>query len=299
MKRNRLLFFALISGIILASCQNTDDENHPPILELGLDMIYTPDSAVLDINDSIVIGIHAEGVSSNLTYLKIEVVTTEGTTLIYDEGLNTRVLDVNKVFYKGLADEEKFVITVMDYNRQTATATITFFKNAGSAFGSIRYFPSVVLGYQSNTTFGHFLDPDSGVVYDEATSLGHEDLVDIIVYYYLSSGSPSPTLVCPAQSDAQITYPAVAAWPVKNATLYDYHTSDYGLISEAQFDACNNDSLILLAYNPAYVNQKCKFATAGKIIPFLTASGKKGLIKVISADLSDTGTMTIDIKIQQ
>jgi hypothetical protein len=70
-------------------------------------------------------------------------------------------------------------------------------------------------------------------------------------------------------------------------------------VSEAQFDGCNNDSLLLVAYNSTYVSQKCKFATAGKIIPFLTVDGKKGLIKVTAADFVETGTMTIEIKIQQ
>lgn len=62
-----------------------------------------------------------------------------------------------------------------------------------------------------------------------------------------------------------------------------------------------NQSILLLmvASNPAYVNQKRKFAAAGKIVPVRTHGGKMGLVKASSADLSDTVSTTIDIKIQQ
>lgn len=289
----------LVLFAVFSSCRKDDDMTTPPILQLQLGGAYVSDSAVLAINDTICFAVHAEGISSNLTYFKVDVVSDEGSSTIYDEGMNSKTFDATKIFFKGIADEETFVITIMDYNRNTTTASFTVFRDTMSGFGSIHHFTNLVLGYQNNASAGHFLDPVTGIIYNDATVSGHESDVDIVVYYYLSSGSPSPTLVCPAQADAQAQYPSIADWPLQNATLYDYHTSDYDLISAAQFDACSNDSLLLVAYNPTYVNQKCKFALAGKIIPFMTADGKKGLIKVISADQADTGSLTLEIKIQQ
>jgi len=296
--RAQYFLFALVLLVAFSSCKKDDAVQTPPVLQLQLGGAYVSDNAVLAINDTICFGVHAEGISSNLTYFKVDVVSENGTTTIYDEGMNSETFDASKIFFKGIADEETFVITVMDYNRNTTTASFTVFRDTLSGFGLIIH-SYLGLGYQNNTTYGHFLDPTTGSIYDEATVIGHESDVDIVVYYYLSSGSPSPTLVCPAQADAQAQYPSITGWPVQNATLYDYHTSDYNLISAAQFDACSNDSLLIAAYNPTYVNQKCKFALAGKIIPFMTADGKKGLIKVNAADHTDTGTMSIEIKIQQ
>lgn len=294
-----LIWLAFVAILAFASCKNDDVDTTPPLLQLKLGGAFVSDSAVLAINDTISFGIHAEGISSNLTYVKVDVVNSAGTSTIYDEGINTAVLDVNKTFFKGLEANDRYVVTVMDYNRNTTTASFTVLLDSLSTFGPIYHFSNLVIGYQSNTSDGHFIDASTGTIYTDASVAGHESEIDILAYYYLSSGSPSPSLVCPAQGDAQLQYPAIVGWTVKNATLYDYHTSDYGLVSEAQFDACNNDSLLLVSYDPTYVNQKCKFATAGKIIPFLTADGKKGLIKVIAADFVETGTMTIEIKIQQ
>lgn len=298
MKKNLFLLLSLLM-IGISACKKDQTDSTPPLLQLHLGGAYISDSSVLAINDSITFSVHAEGLSSNLTYFKVDVVSDEGTSTIYDEGMNTPVFDAEKVFFKGIPERETFVITVMDYNRNTSTASFTVFRDTLSGFGAILHFSNIVLGYQGNSTYGHYLDPTNGMVYSDANVTGHEQDVDIIVYYYLSSGQPSPTLVCPAQADAQTQYPSVAAWSVKNATLYDYHTSDYDLVTVAQFDACNNDSLILAAYNPAFVNQKCKYALSGKIIPFLLANGKKGLIKVQEADHSETGSMTLEIKIQQ
>ena len=297
--RAQNILFALVLLVAFSSCKKDDDTTTPPVLQLQLGGAYVSDNAVLAINDTISFGVHAEGISSNLTYFKVDVVSENGTTTIYDEGMNSKTFDATKIFFKGIPDEETYVITVMDYNRNTTSASFTVYRDSMSGFGPVYHFTNLVLGYQNNTTSGHFLDPNTGSIYDDATVGGHESDVDIIVYYYLSSGLPSPTLVCPALADAQAQYPAITGWTVQNATLYDYHTSDYDLVSAAQFDACSNDSLLIAAYNPTYVNQKCKFALTGKIVPFMTAEGKKGLIKVVSADQADTGTMTIEIKIQQ
>lgn len=285
--------------LAFSSCKKDEDTTTPPILQLSLGGAFVSDSAVLAINDTICFAVHAEGISSNLTYFKVDVISENGTSTIYDEGFNSATFDATKIFFKGITNKDTYVISVMDYNRNVTTASFTVFKDTLTGFGPVYHYSNIVLGYQNNATHGHFLDPNTGTVYTDATVVGFESNIHILSYYYLSSGSPSPSLVCPAQTDAQTQYPAIVGWTVKNATLYDYHTSDFALVSEAQFDACNNDSLILASYNPTYVNQKCKFATAGKIIPFMTTAGKKGLIKVVSADEIDTGTITLEIKIQQ
>ncbi len=299
MQRVFVLLLFVVLSISFYSCKKEDDLNTPPILILELGGKNISDSAVLAINDTIRFGIYAEGVSSNITYFKVDVLSENGKTTIYDEGMNCKTFNATKVFFKGIPDKETFVITIMDYNRNTTSASFTVYRDSLSGFGPIYHFKNLTLGYQNNTSNGHYLDSRTGMIYNDSDVGGHESSVDIVAYYYVTSGNPSPTIACPAQSDIQANYPSITSWPVKNITLYDYHTSDYNLITAAQFDACTNDSLLVAAYNPTYVNQKCKFANTGKIIPFLTAAGKKGLIKVISADQSETGTITIEIKVQQ
>ena len=86
---------------------------------------------------------------------------------------------------------------------------------------------------------------------------------------------------------------------MKNSTSYDYKTSDNDLVSIAQFDAAENDSLLVAGYKPQNVSGLCKFCYTNKVIPFKTASGKYGMVKVIRADELDQGSMEIAVKVQR
>ena len=65
------------------------------------------------------------------------------------------------------------------------------------------------------------------------------------------------------------------------------------------FDEADNDSLLVNAYRPGSVSGLSKYAYTGKVVPFRTADGKYGLIRVIRADEVATGEMEIAIKIQK
>jgi hypothetical protein len=150
-----------------------------------------------------------------------------------------------------------------------------------------------------NNEFDHFLDLKTGIGYDQPDVTGHEPEIDLAAFFYITSGKPSPTLTCPAYPSAQTWYPVFEGWPVKNSTLYDYKTVDNDLVTSEQFDAAENDSLLVVGYKPQNVSGLCKFCYTGKIVPFKTADGKHGMIKVIRADEQDDGSMEIAVKIQQ
>lgn len=251
-------------------------------------------------NDSIVIGIKASGDGVNITNLKISMTNEKGESkTLIDEGVNSKTIDVTKVLFKGIDEEEHYSISVMDRNRESASTEFTVYKDSASEFTNIYYHESLILGYPDNTDYGHYLDPFTGEVYNDDNVEGQEANVHIMSYYYLSSGKPSPTLICPGQDDAVANYPLVEDWDVLNVTNYDYHSTDYDLISPDDFDAATNDSLLMVAFNPEFVNPKCKYATQGKVVPFQTTNGKLGLIKVIHADTEESGYMEIAIKVQK
>ena len=70
-------------------------------------------------------------------------------------------------------------------------------------------------------------------------------------------------------------------------------------VSSADFDRAHNDSLLIVSYHEVWGKKKFKWAVKGTIIPFLTKSGKKGLIKVVHADEKEDGFMEFELKIQQ
>jgi len=247
------------------------------------------------------IGMLASGSGSALTYLRIERITASDTLIQLDRGIyaGREGYDADFVFSKDTAATETWKVTVMNADRMIASESLIINRGSGSAYGEINYYPSIILGFQNNTSLNHYLDVDMGVAYDDNSIAGHEGDVDILGYYYVTSGLNSPSLTCPGYTAAVGFYPSLNSWPVKLTTLYDYKSTDNNLISPDFFDAAANDSLLVTAYKPDKVSGNCKYCYTGKIVPFKTEAGKYGLIKVLRADESDIGSIEVAVKIQK
>jgi hypothetical protein len=285
---------------LLWSCTK-EESIHTASLILKTGVTYTTDQAVIPVGGTIRIGVLASGSGSPLTYIRIERITGVDTLTQLDRGIyyGSEGLDADYTFAKDTAAMEIWRIMVMNADRDTAVKSITVLRGEGFDYGEINYFESVTLSYQNNTTAGHYLDADKGLVYNSDNIAGNENEIDILAYYYITSGLSSPTLTCPGYTSATGYYPELAGWSSKNNTLYDYNSSDNDLVSPVDFDAATNDSLLITAYRPDKVSGNCKYCYTGKVIPFKTQAGKYGLLKVISADETDSGTITFAIKIQQ
>jgi hypothetical protein len=295
-----LLFSIAASGIFLSSCTK-DDEVSKSSLILKTGTLYTQNGAHIPVGGTIKIGVLASGAGAPLTYIRIDRITGHDTLTQLDRGIyiGNEGLDADYTFSKDTAAVELWQVMVMNAARDTAIRTITVNKGTGTAYGPIHYFENIKLGLQNNDLSGQFLDVNTGSVFDANSVTGHESEIDILAYYYITSGLPSPTFTCPGYTAASGYYPQLNSWPVKNNTLYDYITSDNNLVSISQFDAAENDSLLVTAYKPDKVSGNCKYGYTGKVVPFKTQEGKYGLIKVVHADEVDNGAMELEIKIQK
>ena len=292
------------SAMILFALHSSCKKEDPPktaFLQLKTGIAYTADGAYIPVGGQIRIGILASGAGVALTYLKIIRITPYDTLTQLDRGIyiGREGLDAIFTFSKDTTASETWRVIVMNADRDTAVESLTVFRGEGTSYGSINYFPSVTLSFQNNSSFNHYLDADNGLSYDENTVSGHESEIDLLCYYYVTSGISSPSFTCPGYTAAVGYYPALNNWTVKNTSLFDYRTTDNNLISVTQFDAAVNDSLLVTAYKPDKVSGNCKFCYTGKIVPFKTEAGKYGLIKVIRADETETGSIEVSIKIQK
>ncbi len=296
-----LLFFSItVSGIMISSCTK-DEEIAKSSLILKTGAIYTQNGAYIPVGGTIKIGVLASGAGSPLTYIRIDRITAYDTLTQLDRGIyiGSEGLDSDYTFSKDTASVEVWRVVVMNADRDTAMRTLTIYRGSGTAYGPVHHFENIKLGLQNNNLSGQFLDANTGSVFDANSVSGHESEIDILAYFYITSGLPSPTFTCPGYTAASGYYPQLNSWPVKNNTLYDYITSDNNLITISQFDAAENDSLFVTAYKPDKVSGNCKYGYTGKVIPFKTQEGKYGLIKVIHADETESGTIEISLKIQK
>ena len=298
------VWFFLISLMLLNATFYSCSKDEPTakaslILKTGI--AYTQNGAFISVGGSIKIGVLASGAGASLTYIRIDRISGGDTLTQVDRGIyiGSEGLDADYSFSKDTSSIEQWVVLVMNADRDTAIQRLTFYKGSGTAYGKINSFDDIKLSFQGNHTNGHFLDVHTGNVFDETTITGHESEIDILTYYYITSGLSSPTFTCPGYTAAVAYYPQMNTWKVKNTTLYDYRTSDNNLVTVAQFDAAQNDSLLVTAYKPDKVSGNCKYGYTGKVIPFKTHEGKYGLSKVIHSDEKEDGVIEIAIKVQK
>jgi hypothetical protein len=297
-KSQFILVFLLLT---LTYCSEQESTDQYPFILLDHGDEYTQEGDRVPVGGQLKFRLSAVGGGSAITNLRVRKVAGEKSITELDKGIYIASGGIDTVlsYTKSGAAEETWNFFIMNENRDTASIFLDILLGDGSAYGNILYFPSITLGYPSNPGYPHFLDLDSGFTYSQDNISGSEQEIDLAAFFYYTSGKSSPTLTCPAYPSAQTYYPEFASWPVKNSTLYDYNTSDNDLVSEEQFDAAVNDSLLVAGYKPQNVSGLCKFCYTGKVVPFKTSRGKYGMVKVIRADEQEGGSMEIAVKIQE
>lgn len=296
-----LFVLSLLAGHALFwSCAKDEAISHANLI-LKTGVTYTLNGASIPVGGKISIGVMASGAGVPLTNIRIDRLSGSDTLTQLDRGIyaGNEGLDADFTFSKDTSATELWRIMVMNSDRDTAIKTLLVLRGSGTAYSPINYFSSIKFGLQGNNAIGHFVDVNTGNVFDANSVAGHESEIDVIAYYYITSGLPSPTFTCPGYTAAIGYYPQMSGWPVKNSILYDYQTSDNNLVTTDQFDSALNDSLLVSAYKPDKVSGNCKYGYTGKVIPFKTQEGKYGMIKVLQADEREDGTMEIAVKIQK
>ena len=303
-------YFFLISTILILfafifnGCKKDEELKYPPTISFKTGTGYTQDGAIVQVGHKLFFGIHAEGISEVITNFTIKKVLDNGTIMtVMDTGLYSSTLDINETFYQNVEDKATWTFSVMDRNHMSAQITMVVYKDPNSTFGGIFYYPSITLGFQHNTSYGHFLDPSTGIVYMNDSATANQSKVNILCYYDTITIPNTPVLSSAGEmdnfsTDAQTYYPCIVGWTTRNYTKWDISVDTSPIPIDA-FNAAQNDSLLLVSYHEVWGKKKFKYATTGKIIPFKTAAGKLGLIRVIYADGTDSGKMNIAIKIQQ
>ena len=282
-------------------CSDETGTDAVPFLVFKQGPEYTADGDRIPVGGQLRFGISAVGGGAPITDLRIKRIAAGQEIVELDRGMFVESGGIDTTFYfmRGAAEEEIWNFFIMNGNRDTATLSLTVLKGEGSGYGPIHHYPSVTIGMQANSQYDHYLDLDGGTTYSSGNVTGNEQLIDLVAYFYYSSGNPSPTFTCPGYTSSVSYYPEFSGWLVRNSTLYDYNSVDNDLVTVEQFDEAENDSLLVAAYHPQSVSGNCKFCYTGKVVPFKTAQGKYGMIKVLRADETESGSLEVAVKIQQ
>ena len=300
-----IIIFVFSTGMFFNSCK-PEPEPQPPTITLVFDQDMTSEGDTLSIGAPLKFKIITTGIDANITNFTVKKVFDGEEKTVMDSGLNSTGFTLNKTFFQGVEETVEWTFTVMDRNRNQATASITVIKDPNSQFGGIIEYPQITIGYQQNSSIGNFFLPSTGEIYFQDSATIFQSYVDVLAYFNYREDNaillPSPTLSSPGEEVVANTelytdyYPFLVNWTTRNYTKYDIR-ADNGA-SALDFENAHNDSLLIVSYDDVWGKKKYKWANTGLIIPFQNAAGKKGLLKIIDSDTTENGSITFAMKIQ-
>ncbi len=238
-----------------------------------------------------------------ITNLVVTLTTENGMETALDSGMYSDDFSYIRNISYGASKFEKWEFMIRDKNGKSASVSLTILKDTASAFGPIATYTSIAFGAQNNTQENSFFSVLNGISYSRQEADANQSDINIITYFGdLLSPSTEFTLSSPGENDVATFYPMIANWASpRNETRYK---ADSLSISQLEFDAAYNDSLIITNYTSASSGKrKFKIVREGYIIPFQVtigpAAGKRGLIRIKSMQNSITGHIIADIKVQK
>jgi len=284
--------FALLSGFFLSSCAKDEDEPVPPTIAFNQQTGFITGNTTAAFGDTLWFGIILQGNGTD-NIVKFEVKVNEQAML--DSTINTQSFVFNFYSIKGISDNDIWAFTATDIagNKKEESITIT------GVFGAIDSYVTILMGAQDNVATESFLSFSNNAAtrYFQAQAFLNQDAIDLFCFYentathqnLMSMGSPGSGITGVFSGAT-----APDNYTVKNLTRF-FKTE----LTSAQFDAIQNDAVILDSYNADESRKKASNLIAGEVYAIQIQSGKFGLIKVIAVDGTETGTLEIAVKIQK
>lgn len=279
-----------------SACWNDETTIQPnPTISFIQDSGYMWQDTTLSVGKTFRIGIHAESQSNvPLTNFNYTISGEMGMASI-DSGIYTRVFDYERIISKRFAETEDWTFTVRDNDGRPASLHLTISKADSSEFGNILHIPSVVFGAQNHTSVGIFYSWENGLVYFLDEAFIDQQKINLLYFFDLLEGENSTIASPGANIDASV-FPGASGllnWTIRNTTRFEWKD-----VSEQEFIACQNDSLIIASnfeFNSG--KRKAKNLQPGDIYAFNNNS-KKGLFLVKAVNGPETGSIELEIKVQ-
>ncbi|MEI6059156.1 MAG: hypothetical protein WCR72_00535 [Bacteroidota bacterium] len=287
-----LISLVVISATILITACSKESDPVPPTISFRQATGYISANTSAKFGDTLTMGIILK--SNGTDKLAKFQILVNGQSVL-DSTIST--LDYTFDFYaiKSVLDKEvwKFVTTDIAGNSKADSLIIT------GNFGEILTYNSITFGAQNNTTEKSFLSFSNGTStpYFQADAFAHQPDIDMFCFYENTASHVNmTTLAAPGSNITGIFTGSTAPdfYTTKNITFFVKTT-----LTVAQFDAVQNDAVLLASYDPNNQFKKAKVLTVGDVYAFKLQSGKFGLYKVTAVDGTDAGTLQIAVKIQK
>lgn len=295
-----ITLFAAIIGITIMSSCSKDKTHSAPTITFSNGTSFEVNFATSDTTASFQATVSAEAGIETFTITEKKTSYQGGTTSgAYDAATTSSFkgeTDKNYYFSEGYsaADftnyskfEYVFDVTDKDGQSYSITYTVTLYQ---SSAGAIDTYTAVLLGAQGSST-GSFYDVSANTVYTQINADANQSAIDFVHYY----GSSNASTICapndPTVGGGSGNLTLCASWTTKNATLY-------GKVTGVTWANVTDDTEIVANESSATASIVSQLAV-GDVVEFKNVDGKYGMFKVVSVETVNTGSITIDVKVQQ
>ena len=277
---------------MFSSCTKEEDEPVPPAIAFNQQAGFVTGDVTASYGDTLRFGIILQGNGTD-NIVKFGIKAND--QVLLDSTINTQSFVFNFYTTKSIADQEVWVFTATDIsgNKKEETITIT------GEFGPINAYTTILMGAQDNVDTESFLSfsENQATKYFQATAFQNQEKIDIFCFFentvshqnMMSLGSPGSNITGVFEGAS-----SPDNYTTKNLTRF-FKTE----LTAAQFDAIENDAVIIDAYNADEARKKASVLAAGDVYAIQIQSGLYGLIKVIAVSGEETGTLEIAVKIQK
>jgi hypothetical protein len=303
MKQMSYLFLILFvtTSIFYTSCKKDDDTPEQKyftfILNAGTG--YISGDVTLNTGEQFKVGILANSATGQtLTRLLVTRIFNGKPDQVFDTTLTDIQINYD---YHSITNNEVGVETWQFTIYQSAGDSIShqFNITTETVAGPINTYDQVTLGAQINT-IGHAFSSSDGSIYLLPNAKANSAKVDFLYYF---SFDHFATLASPDDDGAAHVYldggtyvspgpNALLNWPIRNATRMKKITDTI------DWDAIVDDTRLIELTQGAVASQEFELDKAN-YVAFITAAGKKGLIRVNGIFQEDDGTIDLSVKIQQ
>ena len=287
----------ILTALFLDGCKKEENKDAiSPTIQFITDQGFIYKDTILKTGTQFKIGIICKSGTYNITHFNYTLTTNKGKNPV-DSGMNNTGFRWENSFSMGTSKTELWSFYVSDRESNSSdTIHITITLDPNSVYGKIVFIPEVILGAQSNTVYPEFYSLTTQKTYDAVQANQNQSMIDL-VYFYDSKSGDNNTIASPGSNIDSTLFSEpwpLKSWTVKNTTRFELTT-----ITPVEYNACNNDSLILSNTFPyASGKRKAKNLVSGNIYSFVSQTGIKGLFKVNEVIGTDAGSIKVSLKLQ-
>lgn len=280
-----LVMFLMGASALTISCSKDDDVAAPTLTVIQDKNDAAPGEVVkFTVNAS---------TTETLKSLKIEE-TIPGQSVpgkLKDSSISSKTIvnyDFNYTVPAGATGSKEIVFTVTDNGNRTKVVKKTI-NVSGTA--TPKTYSAKMLGAQDNGSVGSSFSTQDGTVYKVADAKTNSAKIDFIFYYGTTNFA---TIAAPNDAGAaQFSVFQLSTWGTRNATKFKVSNT-------AAFDGATTSQQLADAFSNAGGNEGSAATNlkVGDVVAFKTEAGKNGVFKVTAIDAKNSGSITIDVKVQ-